>query len=231
MWRRLSDMCDSYSHSIERFGETIGPVFEELENEWSDLNFLWHQYRILFDGDERKIDLLNETSPIFFFLIQKYLFESAALHVTRLFDPATTTGRANLSLLRLHEVCRGEPFADELRNMIDVAANDVRPFRDWRNRRISHNDLLLRVGEGPELQPIHFDAMDNVLSSIFEILSFVALRKADIGLCDEVNVMQKDARSMLYTLYDGVLVSRERWRRLEDGEIEEPAHPIWLHDG
>jgi len=121
-------------------------LFRGLQQELSWLHLYWKVFRQLYAKNEKRIELLNETGPLVFYVLQQLLMDETTLAICRLTDPPTTKGRENhgLPLLidRVEEVNPhlASAMADDL---VDIQ-NLVEPFRARRNRAIAHSDLATK---------------------------------------------------------------------------------------
>ena len=69
---------------IEHMGEELGSIFHALWNEVAWLHQKWDQYNILFGTKPSRINLMNETAPLFFRIVQDSLWEDTLLNIARL---------------------------------------------------------------------------------------------------------------------------------------------------
>lgn len=58
---------------LEAFGEPAGPVYYALHNEVTWLHLKWQEYSKLYGISKERIELLNETAPSFFHVLQQVL--------------------------------------------------------------------------------------------------------------------------------------------------------------
>jgi AbiU2 len=87
--------------------ETEHDLFRGLQQELSWLHLHWKVYRQLFAKNEKRIELLNETGPLVFYVFQQLLMDETNLAICRLTDPPTTKDRENHGLPLLIDRVKG----------------------------------------------------------------------------------------------------------------------------
>jgi hypothetical protein len=135
--------------------ETEHDLFRGLQQELSWLHLHWKVYRQLFAKNEKRIELLNETGPLVFYVLQQLLMDETNLAICRLTDPPTTKDRENHGLPLLIGRVKGlnpdlaSAMADDLLGIQKL----VGPFRARRNRAIAHSDLVTKQKIEGEVAP------------------------------------------------------------------------------
>jgi hypothetical protein len=155
---------------IQVMGEDLGSLFGLLCKEFWELNRERDIYRGLFQQNTEILSLLNESGPDFFGLVQILLFDSIALRVARLTDPAISMGNSNLTLDKLGELSGRQDVIDAA-NKAKVAAA---PFRIWRNKVIAHSDLANATQGFPDL--FTDQQLEKVALSIEICLEFIGVQ-------------------------------------------------------
>ncbi len=204
--------------NIRIMGSDLGSLYDAL---WQDLAWVYHkwdEYVQLFGKQESRIELLNRAAPAFFRVVQDTLWEDVLLHIARLTDKAATSGKANLSVLRLPNLIDDAPLKsrlDEL-NMAVMASTEF--CRDWRNRRIAHTDLGLALGHGVDpLLPASREKVKVALASIAAVLDAVSLHYKKSTTFFEVDGSPGGAVQLLYVIDDGLQANDERKKRWKQG--------------
>ena len=205
----------------ERMGAEAGAAFYRVVAEVADLHAKWGDYLALFAKPNR-IDLLNKAAPDFFGRLQYALLDDVMLHLARLTDKAATGKKSNLSIKGLVQLLPDQDLQKGLATLIDAMDGKVAPCRDWRDRRIAHNDYALAVGRSATpLQSASrasiresIDAVAGVVGTI-SIYYFAAAMGYD---CDE-----GPATDLIYVLNDGVRAAEQRKARLAAGEYVHPS--------
>jgi hypothetical protein len=207
---------------VGRMGLELSELFDAISNELTTVHFRWKQYRILFAEKPSRIDLLNESAPFFFQIIQNALMEDTLLGIARLVGPAKSAGKSNLSLERLTKLIRNPKFAElqkEAENLVETAKNLGEFAIEWRHRRIAHQDLDLVLGKSPTPLPdVTRDRIEKVLSALGEVLNRIAVGYGGSPTAYSWVVAPDDAKELLYVIRDGLLHRRESQERLQRGE-------------
>lgn len=203
---------------MEKLGEKLGSLFHELWNEVAWLYTKWEEYVELFGKTPSRIDLLNQSAPIFSRIVQDSLWESVILHIMRLTDRPKYSDNNNLSIQCL-SILVDEEIKETISKQIASAKEKTRICRDWRDKHIAHRDLKLAMGEQAEpLKPVSHEMVRHALESIAKVLNTISeyYMKSEI-VFDPINE-QGGAESLLYVLDDGVKAYNERRERVEAGK-------------
>lgn len=107
--------------------DEFSEVYEAIKNEVIWIYCHWDYYKQLFGHSPQRIDLLNETAPAFFFIIQEVLISDLITSLCKLTDTATTKIRGeeheNLSLYTLQKrLCLAsgvEPLIESCQTLLD----------------------------------------------------------------------------------------------------------------
>ena len=165
---------DSRAYYIARMGEPLGSFFAAL---WQDVAFLhlkWHQFVDLY-GDENKVALLNQVSPLLFRLIQDIWWREIILHIARLTDPPKSAGKENFTLQRLPQLTTDRGLQVRLQHALNALEDKTAFCRDWRNRHVAHKDLRLALEKtSTPLPPVTRKQIEEILAAITEIVNLVA---------------------------------------------------------
>jgi len=127
------------------FPEPIQDIFEGLWQEVVSLHAQWKLYLDLY-GDPEKIDLLNETVPSVFQVIEESVRTNMIVSFGRLTDASSTGKKSNLSLDRLvkllseQAICEGGFVRSAEKQLLDIKAQ-CEPLTRHRNLRVAHKDL------------------------------------------------------------------------------------------
>lgn len=124
--------------------ETIEKLFEELQNEINWLHARWIIYCGLFGHSEERLDLLNESSSAFFYVIEKTLFDQIILSICKITDRARTGKYENLTLPQLQERMEAlgeQQLPSQLRKLLEDLDTKCEAFRAHRHTRLAHLDL------------------------------------------------------------------------------------------
>ncbi|EKD73844.1 MAG: hypothetical protein ACD_45C00175G0004 [uncultured bacterium] len=201
-------------HHIQIMGEKIGSHYHALWNELAQLYSKWDEYVELFGTKPSRLELLNSSAPLFFRTVQDSLWESTLIHITRITDPVKSCGKDNLSITRLECLVDVE-IKGIISEKINIAVKKSNFCRDWRNRRIAHNDLSLALDSGAvPLEPASRASIKDALQSIASVLNTV--EEHYMNSTTEFNVIKGfyGAEALLYVLDDGLTASKERKKRI-----------------
>ena len=128
---------DSY---IAKMGEQLGRVFHALDHDLTWLQWRWRQLRILFEGKPSRVDLLNESAPFFFYLVQRVFYEDTLLGIARLVSGEKSAGHEVLTIRRLEKLVN-DPICPEVRALIERAKDASKFAVIYRNTLIAHRNL------------------------------------------------------------------------------------------
>lgn len=162
-------MTESESASKQR-------LFDEIHSELAWARVTWRTYHQLFGSAERR-DVLQRAASGFAWIVARALANDLMMRLGRLLDPPKSLGQDNLCLERLVAACEAEyPSAS---NGLRKALYDVRtiaaPLKGARNKRLAHNDLPLRIGEGPPpmMLPTRSE-IDEILRQLEDLANSIA---------------------------------------------------------
>ncbi|MEW6140367.1 MAG: hypothetical protein AB1733_19275 [Thermodesulfobacteriota bacterium] len=208
--------------------EAIRDVFNELKKEVQWLHARWLIYRQLFGHSERRIELLNESASVFFFVIEEVLVDEVQVSLSKLTDPARTRRHENLSLEQLHErVCEldGQGLSSRLREILDNLHEQCRGFRIRRNRRLAHLDLRTGLQQGATPLPgVSREMIAGALSLVRDYMNTIEGHycESETGY-ENVIMTRQDGEALVLRLRNGLryselvrngTISRQDW--LED---------------
>jgi hypothetical protein len=156
----------------------ITEVFGPLRNEVIFVHAKWGLYRQLFATSPDRIDLLNRCASEFVGIFQEVLYDDVLMALFRLTEAATTCGRDNCTLSRLLDVVKSicPALATRLEPRLVSARANLETYRDWRNKRIGHNDLhamCARMVGNSRLQGPSREEIEGVLQKVRGILNGV----------------------------------------------------------
>jgi hypothetical protein len=221
---------EAKNDSIAKMGKELGSIYSALWQEVAHLEGKWQQFLVLYGTNPERVDLLNDTAPYFFHLLQDILWENVVLHLARLTDPPTSLGkkdRANLSIQALPAFVTDQTFHGMVTTKVKVAIDATEFARDWRNRLLAHRDLSLAIDEHAKpLETATRDSARVALKAIEDVLNSVeAHYLSSETFYGAGGGGPGDAVCLLRALYDGRIAALEREARFERGEILEKDYP------
>jgi hypothetical protein len=205
--------------NIERMGEALGNQFSALWQELAQVHVEWQEYVILFGTKPERIDILNNAAPSFFHMIQERFWDVILLNISRFTDPPKSAGRCNLTITSLPSLIFDTELKAKVHDLVMIAKEKASFCREWRNRRIAHNDLALALNESAEplaeasrlLVSEALSALTNVMGEIESY--YHSGYRTDYGDIITMN----GAEDLLYVLNDGLAAKSERRKRINDG--------------
>jgi hypothetical protein len=206
---------------LKRLGPKLGSVFHALNDDLAWLQVKWAEYRELFGSSPERIDILNKAAGLFSRIVQDALWESVLLDLTRLTDPIKTGGKSNLTIAKLPELCEEPALGSEISELTEIALKATKFARDWRNRHISHRDLMLAVDNAAKpLEPASRAQVSNAIEAIHAVLNHISEKILDTTLCDHVITPATGSVSLLYVLRDGLEADEDRSERILSGKFK-----------
>lgn len=204
----------------------IEEVYEALKVEITWLHGRWIIYRQLFGKLEKRVDLLNECAPAFFYLIQNVLLGEIQVSLCKLTDPARTGGKENLSLGQLQQRIEhygGGQLATPLTCTLREAHEYCTPFRKWRNKRLAHLDLSSNMKSSSNILPgISRKMIEEALECVRRYMNQIEVFYHDNEIAYEDFIMSRDGDSLVQMLKYGLryqellreeVLEYDDWRR------------------
>jgi AbiU2 len=207
------------AQNVAAMGHECGSLYTDLVNEITWLHAVWRQYRVLFGTSEKRMDFLNDAAGLFFRVVQDSLWEGVLLHICRLTDKETVSGKETLTIRRLPGVVPDVAVAASIQAHVDGLITQSAFARDWRNRHIAHRDLILAQNRNAvPLAPASRADVESVLATLRNTVNAVGDHyfKAMTGF--EYFDPPWGAETLLYWLRLGRMLESERRARMEAGE-------------
>lgn len=210
---------EKLNRRIKILGEDNGRYFDSLENEVYRARLLWREYKALFSESKERVDLLNEVSGRTAFWIERCMFESLMFTVCRMSDPEKQKGRTNVTVLGL-ETRLSTPGDIELTHLIKSAEAATKFARDWRNKRLGHNDFLTLTGVH-KIEDTSIIEIRKAIDALARCIQRFALLELDTTLITHpVSTYGHDAVDLLSALHLGHIEMNSR-RELRKKAVEE----------
>ena len=205
---------------IKHMGKALGELFHYLWQEVSWVHMKWDEYIVLYGTKDSRINLMKESAPRFFGLIQDLMWEDIILGIARITDPPKSFGKDNLTIQKIPELIKDIDLKDDILKLINTVVESSDYCRDWRNRRLAHRDLQLAINEG--IYPLKIATIGKtkkVLHYITEVLNIVTLHL--MGSTTEFKKVIRSSEgtlSLLYIIDDGLKAEAERRERIIQGK-------------
>jgi hypothetical protein len=152
-------------------------------------------------------------------MLQEELWDASLLRLARLTDAPKSVGNPNLTVQALPAMNADVQLRVEVTRLVEVAVAATAFCRDWRNRRIAHNDLKLaleqptaRLADASRLQ------VKTALLSLTAVLNAIAGHYYQTEIRFDVVGRIGGAEALLHVLSPGVKAQDARRKRFEDGK-------------
>lgn len=216
---------------VVAMGTKLGGVFFELRNQCLMLHWKWQEYVALFGTKPERIVLLNKTAGEFFWIVQDTLWDDILLRIARLTDKPEIFGKSTLTLKRLPLLVDAS-FRSAVEQRLRDCLKRCEFARDWRNRRIAHNDFALALDKlnATPLAAASREGVKFALNAIVNLLNAIQEHYARSETIYDVLEPRGNAVALLYVLRDGLEVEEGRNRRIQSRDLGSadfgPQRPI-----
>jgi hypothetical protein len=205
-------------HHKKALGPELGSLYNSLFNELSRLFTKWEQFETLFAAKPTRIDIMNQTAPLFFRIVEDLLWQDILLHIARMVDKTKTAGKENLSIRWFSEFVQDPSKKAEITRKIDEAVSLASFAVDWRNRRIAHRDRSLSTSSSvTPLEEANTLKVKAVFKSLESVLNWVASEYLDSTVLYDLDGNPGGALNLLSYLARGIEERNNRLKRMEDG--------------
>jgi hypothetical protein len=218
--KNATDIRNDY---ISVMGQELGTIFYELYQDVSLLHAKWNQYVQLYATSDSRLELLNHTAGSFFAIIQYVLWNDLLLHIGRLSDPKYSMGdpsKPNLSLHQLPDALEESLLKEEVKKTLNKLDRKASSARDWRNRKLAHNSLLLLTDLHVKPLPrVTYSNLKETLALIAKIMNLLEMhyRKAEVSY--DMLISQDNADSLVYYLRVATYVEARNRQKMARGEL------------
>jgi HEPN superfamily AbiU2-like protein len=197
--------------------ETLRPTWEALYNEVVAVHARWMIYRQLFAQSEERIGILNACAANFFYFIHETLLNDVQLTLSKLADPATTSGRTNATLQRLvNEIMAlNEPtLTDKLSKLLAEYIASCQLMKIRRNKQIAHYDhatLPQQYGSSPAdvLGPSRQE-IEDALAALRRFMEHAEVYFTSSSTAYQEVISQSDAEALMSVLQRGCAIKNFR---------------------
>jgi hypothetical protein len=120
--------------------------FRLIQDELFTIIAKWRTFIDLY-GAESHVELLNQTAPLFFSIVQDTFVDDVILSIGRLLDPPKSMGKENLSIAHLiDQIAQAglDVLHAEALDLYSSIRADAVQLTTIRNKRLAHNDLAER---------------------------------------------------------------------------------------
>jgi transcriptional regulator with XRE-family HTH domain len=189
-------------------------AYTALKSDAVILHANWDLFQFLFMGGAERVSILNRTAPNLFGAFQDALLTSIFLDVSRLTDPAETSGKQNLTLetLVVEITSRAQAqFRNKLRKLLDSLKDQTKAIRIYRNKRLAHMDRATRLNKKAPIAPgVTFADVDASLKGIAKFLNTFSVDFTGILMSYEHSDYSPGPQALLRRLSEA-----EEYRKLQ----------------
>jgi AbiU2 len=208
-------------NQIEIMGFELGSYYNSLYNEIIWLHYKWSEFEELYGTKESRIQLINQSAPFFFFIVQKVLWENILLGIARITDPTKSKGKKNITIQALPVLIHDEHLKNKIEISIKIILEKTKFCRDWRNRWISHHDYELSINEN--VKPLENANRLLVRESLEEIESLINILLKEYfqsTLMLKVIKSSNGSLALLQVLRDGLKEREDNFKRISTKRLE-----------
>ena len=199
-------------------------IFNEISRELQWLHVRWIFYRQLFESSQkRRIDLLNESASLSFWLVESSFIDGILLGLCKLTDPANTGRKDNLTFKQLQIAVEDDDpnlppdIKKKLKDTLDNL-DKCEEFRKHRNKRLTHLDLETALGTALNpLPPVTVQMIEETLEYMRDYLNAIEQHYDDRETgYDNISLsFHGDGEALVYLLKQGL-----RYKQLlEEGNL------------
>ncbi|MCZ4287952.1 hypothetical protein [Hoeflea alexandrii] len=215
----------------QALGQEFGRLFYHCISEWVDLSLTWQQYEQLFGHGPERVSMLNEAGAAFFGRVQRHFFDVVVLAICRLSDPVKSRGKKNLTVNSFEDYMDTDERRNEMKKLLADIREKTQFHRDWRNRRIGHNDLDLRYGTAKPLESATRNQMNESITAIHQVFFYILGEFEDSHLVEEVIEPLDGPMVTLQLIYDArTLRAKEQDGPYSVLQDRIASYPKWLMD-
>lgn len=214
---------------IDDLHSRLGPVYVEIDQDVTRLHAYWKLVVQLF-GSQESVDILNKSAGFAIRAIQDALIDGVILRITKLTDPASSSGGRfkNLSLEKLIE--RLESDTDTDASLIDGLRKQLQRIRSLtedlcliRNKRVAHRDQAYAIDHNQILPGITRQSIEKSLKLIRCFMHEIQRSNGFEGTVYDLVELGRDGDHLLFHLLCGdkflTLHQNAQLGKLTDGEI------------
>ena len=178
--------------SVAAMPTPLGEIHYRLHDEIAWLHIKRADFCRLYATGQERVDLLNAAAPAFFHYLQRMMWEDVLLHLCRVTDPVKSRGHDNLSIMRIPDAIPDQPFRNEMKSLIDDAKRKTQFTREWRNRRLAHEELPAFGGQAAApLPPANYRDVETALAALS-----VAMNRIERRYLNESVLYEQSIESM-----------------------------------
>jgi hypothetical protein len=160
--------------SVVAMPTPLGDIHHWLHDELGWLHIKWSDFRRLYATGQERVDVLNTAAPAFFNQLERMMLEDVLLHLCRITDPVKSVGRDNLTIMRIPDAIPDLALRGVVGPLVDNAKQKSQFARDWRNRRLAHQELPALQGQlAATLPPPSVQNIEDALAAIRKAMNHI----------------------------------------------------------
>ena len=191
---------------IRILGVELGTQYNFLYNEIVTTQTLYNEFSFLYIESDKRMNVMNETAPFFFFLLQKVFWEYILLGISRVTDPPKSGSKKNITIRSFPTLITDMQIQPEIIKNVDEIINDSEFCRYWRNKWISHLDYSYNLEKedkpGMEATPLK---VKNLLNKIQNLMNLIQVNFFHSTVAYDIPLSARGSNSLLYFLEKGHL--------------------------
>ena len=184
----------------ERLPADLSSQFRPLFKDIFWLGMKWREYATLF-GDESNFELLHRTASYLFQIIDDTMWDDMILHLSRLFGPAKSMGKANLTVRRIPDLIQDASLRSEIQDLVDSCQAHCAFVADHRNKRLAHYDLEVATQNlEASLTGVSRMEMRRAVESLQSIMQKIYAHYTDVHFDFDPSLRTDNAESLIRAL-------------------------------
>lgn len=206
--------------NIKAMGKPLAEVYTALWHELGHLNLVWVHYDQLFGTSEARVDLLNRTVGGLFGIVQTLTWEQILLGLAKITDRPIIAKKETLSLQRLPALISDPGLKAAVEQNLKAGLNACTFARDWRNRRIAHHSLELKIDRASATPLVAASRRDvkNALRALADVMNLLAMHFHNSETAFHAIIGNpRDGNALVYLLQQAEKSEDDRRKRMEAG--------------
>lgn len=211
---------------IDKMGVNFGSLYDSLRNELLWLTYKWIEFNELYGTKESRIELLNTSAPFLFYTIQNVLWDNLLLGVSRITDEPSLGSKKNITFKAIPPFIEDQTFRVKVERILAKIDNESKFCRDWRNRKIAHNDFALSLDK-PNAKPLEVATrlkLKTTIELMHELYNEVSLKYLGSQSAFEFLASQGGAISLLNVIENGLRFNQERLEKKLKGDYSPDSY-------
>lgn len=213
--------AEAKADNIEKMGPELGAQFSELWQRVVKVHVYWGEFIEMFGTKESRLDIMNESAPAFFHMLQTELSAMILLQLSRITDKPVVAGHKTLTIRNLPSLITDDTARLAVSALVDAALAKTEKCRAHRNMLIAHDNLHLAL-QDEKAEAVSAPTkreVDEALKAIAEVMRSVSLHLGDSDMIfDTGNPRVHGFVELLYVMRDGLRAREEREERLRAGK-------------